>query len=45
MAKEMAQLPYISGVAWSVNEANYHPTLFVQGSPVREVPFGSPCGE
>lgn len=45
MTKDMAQMPYISGAAWSVNEANYHPTLFAQGSPVREVPFGSPCGE
>ena len=45
MTKDMAQMPYISGAAWSVNEANYRPTLFAQGSPVREVPFGSPCGE
>lgn len=45
MAAEMAQMPDISGVAWSPDEAMYHPTLFVQGSPVRQVPFGSPCAD
>jgi hypothetical protein len=45
MARRMAQMPYISGVAWSVDEANYHPTLFEQGAPVREVSFGSSCDE
>jgi hypothetical protein len=45
MARRMAQMPHISGVAWSADEANYHPTLFEQGAPVREVSFGSPCGE
>ncbi|HEY7248645.1 MAG TPA: hypothetical protein VH678_32680 [Xanthobacteraceae bacterium] len=43
MAAEMAQLPDISGVAWSADEARYHPTAFVQGSPVRQVPLGSSC--
>jgi hypothetical protein len=38
MAQEMAQKPNISGVAWSVEEENYHPTMFVQGSPVRQAP-------
>jgi hypothetical protein len=38
MAREMAQKPNISGVAWSVEEENYHPTMFVQGSPVRQAP-------
>ena len=45
MSEEMAQMPDVSGVAWSPDEANYHPTVFFQGSPVREVPFGSPCNE
>jgi hypothetical protein len=45
MAARMAQMPHISGVAWSADEANYHPTLFEQGAPVREGSFGSPCGE
>jgi hypothetical protein len=35
MTRQMAQLPNISGAAWSADERNYHPTLFVQGSPVR----------
>jgi hypothetical protein len=33
MARQMAALPTIAGVAWSADEANYHPTLFIQGSP------------
>ncbi len=45
MARQMAQMPNISGVAWSADEGSYHPTLFAQGSPVRQVPFGSPCSE
>jgi len=43
MARQMAQMPNISGVAWSVDESSYHPILFVQGSPVQEVPSGSLC--
>ena len=45
MSEEMAQMPDVSGVAWSPDEANYHPTVFFPGSPVREVPFDSPCNE
>jgi hypothetical protein len=41
MARQMAQAPDISGVAWSADERSYRPTLFVQGSPVPQVPFGS----
>jgi hypothetical protein len=41
MARQMAQAPNISGVAWSADERSYRPTLFVQGSPVRQAPFGS----
>jgi hypothetical protein len=33
MARRMAELPNVAGVAWSADEASYHPTLFVQGSP------------
>src|SRR5260370_3788181 len=40
MTKQMARMPDISGVAWSADEGSSHPTLFVQGSPVRQVPFG-----
>jgi hypothetical protein len=43
MARQMAQMPNVSGVAWSVDESNYHPTLFVQGSPVREIASDSLC--
>jgi hypothetical protein len=39
MAREMARLPHIAGVAWSVDEGRYHPVEFVQGAPV------APCGE
>jgi hypothetical protein len=35
MTRQMAQMPDISGAAWSPDEARYQPTLFVQGSPVR----------
>jgi len=45
MTRQMAQMPDISGAAWSADEENYHPTLFVQGSPVRQVPFGSRCSQ
>lgn len=45
MARQMAQMPDISGVAWSADEGRYHPTLFVQGSGVKQVSFGSACGE
>jgi hypothetical protein len=45
MTRQMAQMPDISGAAWSADEENYHPTFFVQGSPVREVPFGSRCSQ
>ena len=45
MTTHMAQLPDISGVAWSPDEGRYRPTLFVQGSPLRQVPFGHPCDE
>ena len=34
MTSQMAEMPNISGAAWSINEARYHPTIFVQGSPV-----------
>jgi hypothetical protein len=43
MARQMAQMPNVSGVAWSVDESSYHPTLFVQGSPVRETSSDSLC--
>ncbi len=39
MTRQMAQMPDISGAAWSPDEARYQPTLFVQGSPVRDVLF------
>jgi hypothetical protein len=45
MARQMAQMPNISGVAWSADEGRYHPTLFAQGSGVKHVPFGAACGE
>ena len=35
MARRMAHMPDISGAAWSVDEADYHPTIFEQGSAVR----------
>ncbi len=34
MTRRMAQLPSISGAAWSVDEGRYHPIIFVEGSPV-----------
>jgi hypothetical protein len=45
MARRMAQMPNISGAAFSVDEKNYQPTIFVQGWPVRQVPFGYRCSE
>jgi hypothetical protein len=45
MTRRMAQMPDISGAAFSVDEKNYQPTIFVQGSPVRQVPFGYRCSE
>jgi hypothetical protein len=39
MTERMAQMPHIAGAAWSADEGNYHPTLFAQGSPVRETPL------
>jgi hypothetical protein len=42
MTTRMAHKPNISGAAWSVDESSYHPTIFVQGSPVLNLrlPFG-----
>ena len=45
MARQMAEKPNISGVAWSASEENYHPTLFVQGSPVRQAQLPYRCTE
>jgi hypothetical protein len=42
MTRRMAQIPSISGAAWSPDEARYQPTLFAQGSPVRQVLFPYP---
>jgi hypothetical protein len=39
MVRRMAQMPNISGVAWSADEGRYHPTIFVQGSPVPQAPL------
>jgi hypothetical protein len=39
MAREMARLPHIAGVAWSADEGRYHPTEFAQGSAVE------PCAQ
>ena len=39
MTRRMAQMPNIAGVAWSVDEGSYHPTIFVQGSPVPQAPL------
>ena len=36
MTTRMAQLPSISGAAWSVDEGRYHPIIFVEGSPVAQ---------
>jgi len=41
MTRRMAQLPDISGAAWSADEGRYHPTIFVQGSPVPQPPLPS----
>jgi hypothetical protein len=37
----MAQKPNISGAAWSADERSYRPTVFAQGSPVRQLPWGT----
>lgn len=42
MAREMAHLPHIAGVAWSVDEGRYHPIEFAQGSAVE--PCTQDCG-
>jgi hypothetical protein len=39
MTRRMAQMPNVSGAAWSPDEARYQPTLFAQGSPARPVLF------
>ena len=41
MTRRMAQLPDISGAAWSADEGRYQPTIFVQGSPVPQAPLPS----
>ena len=41
MAEQMAPKPNISGVAWSPDEGSYRPSLYVQGSPVRQLPPGA----
>ena len=41
MAEQMAQMPHISGVAWSRDEGSYRPTFYAQGSPVRQLPPGA----
>jgi hypothetical protein len=43
MTRRMAQMPNISGVAWSIDEGSYQPTIFVQGSPVPQAPL--PLGD
>ena len=46
MATQMAQIPKISGVAWSADEESYRPTLFVQGSAVPPEPLDPAlCGQ
>jgi hypothetical protein len=35
MARRMAQLGGVAGVAWSADETRYQPTLFAPGAPVR----------
>ncbi len=39
MTRRMAQMPDVSGAAWSADEGRYQPTLFAQGSPVPHVLF------
>lgn len=41
MAEQMAPKPNISGVAWSPDEGSYRPSLYVPGSPVRQLPPGA----
>jgi hypothetical protein len=43
MARQMARMPDISGVAWSIDERRYHPTVFVQGSPVARPDASGRC--
>jgi hypothetical protein len=38
MTRLMAEMPNISGAAWSSDEAHYQPTLFAQGAAVRTGP-------
>jgi hypothetical protein len=38
MTRRMAEMPNISGAAWSSDEAHYQPTLFAQGAAVRTGP-------
>jgi hypothetical protein len=47
MTRQMAQLPNISGAAWSPDEARYQPTLFAQGAPVRyaALAYGNRAGK
>ena len=42
MTARMAQMPNISGAAWSADEGSYHPTVFIQGTavPNARLPFG-----
>ena len=42
MAQRMAQMPNISGVAWSPDEGSYRPSFYAQGAPVRQLPPGAP---
>jgi hypothetical protein len=46
MTRQMAQLRYIAGAAWSPDEKRYQPTLFAQGAAVRPAlfPYGSLLG-
>ena len=37
MTRQMAQLPHISGAAWSSDEGRYRPMLFAQGAPARQL--------
>ncbi len=41
MSERMAQMPHVSGVAWSRDEGSYRPTFFAQGSGVRQLPPGA----
>jgi len=39
MTRRMVEFGDIAGAAWSPDEGSYHPTLFVQGSPVVQTPL------